>query len=367
MRDLIDELSAWWETGENVAVATVVATWNSAPRQPGSALVVGPEDSVVGSVSGGCVEGDVYSRAIAVRDGGVPVLQRYGVSDDDAFSVGLTCGGTIEIFVEQVGRETFPELGEVLADVRCGRPVAVATVIAAESHRPGRRLIVRPESVTGSLGDADLDAAVLHEARGLLAQGSSGVHRHAGDGGTTVFISSYAPRPRLIIFGAQDFAAALSRVGRELDYHVTVCDARATFATAKRFPAADEVVVEWPHRYLARTSVDERTALCVLTHDAKFDVPLLDLALRLPVGYVGALGSRQTVADRLEQLRTRGVPAAALAGLRAPIGLDLGARTPSETAISIVAEIVAAGRGGSGRPLSVLTGPIHRPVGVSQR
>ncbi|KOG87475.1 XshC-Cox1-family protein, partial [Streptomyces varsoviensis] len=177
---------------------------------------------------------------------------------------------------------------------------------------------------------------------------------------TTLLVESSVPPPRMIVFGAVDFASALVRTGKFLGYHVTVCDARPVFATRVRFPEADDIVVEWPHRYLQRTATDGRTVLCVLTHDAKFDVPLLETALRLPVAFVGAMGSRRTHEDRDRRLRDVGVTEAELSRLHSPIGLDLGARTPEETALSIAAEIVAAREGGTGRPLTGAHTPIHR-------
>jgi xanthine dehydrogenase accessory factor len=364
MRDVINELLPWWDAGSTVGMGMVVETWSSAPRQPGAAMLVGPEGTAVGSVSGGCVEGAVYELASAVRDGAQPVLQRYGVSDDDAFAVGLTCGGIIDVFVESINRATFPDLDEVADDIRAGRPVAVATVVAG-TDRLGGHLVVRPDSVSGRLGSARLDAAVRDDARGLLEQGRTAVLHYGADGerrldDISVFVSCYAPRPRMIVFGAIDFAAAVARVGAFLGYRVTVCDARATFATARRFPDADEVVVEWPHRYLAATDVDGRTVITVLTHDPKFDVPLLEVALRLPVAYVGAMGSRRTNDDRLRKLRELGLTDEELARLHAPIGLDLGARTPEETAVSIAAELIGQRWGGTGQALRLAAGPIHR-------
>ncbi len=368
MRDVIDQLSDWWDAGIEVGVATVVATWNSAPRQPGAAMILDPTGSVAGSVSGGCVEGAVYELASAVRDGALPVLQRYGVSDDDALEVGLTCGGIIDIFVERISRQSYPELGEVISDVRAGRPVAVATVVDGPDGQRGRRLVIRADSVQGSLGSGRLDDAVRDDARGLLAQGRTRVLRYGTEGerrvdDIAVFVASYAPRPRMIVFGAIDFASAVARVGSFLGYRVTVCDARPIFATAKRFPAADEVIVGWPHRYLtqasARAELDERTVICLLTHDPKFDVPLLEVALRLPLAYVGAMGSRRTHDDRLARLRELGLTEIELGRLHAPIGLDIGARTPEETAISVAAEIIAARWGGSGVQLRQAVGPIH--------
>jgi len=364
MRDVLDELLAWWRAGHTVGMGTVVGTWKSSPRQPGAAMVVGPDGAVAGSVSGGCVEGAVFELAEIARDTGVPVLQRYGVSDDDAFAVGLTCGGIIDVFVEQVGPQNFPELGAVAEDIAAGRPVAVATFVGGAADRVGRRLVVRPDSVSGGLGSRRLDDAVRDDARGLLEQGRTGTLHYGPDGerrgdDIAVFVASYAPRPRMIVFGAIDFAAAVARIGSFLGYRVTVCDARATFATAKRFPDADEVVVEWPHKYLARTEVDARTVVCVLTHDPKFDVPLLQVALRLPLAYLGAMGSRRTNADRLARLRELGMGEDELSRLHAPIGLDVGARTPEETAVSIAAEIIAIRWGGTGTQLRAADGPIH--------
>ncbi|TCC33494.1 XdhC family protein [Kribbella sindirgiensis] len=370
MRDVLDKLLAWWQAGESVAVGTVVATFDSAPRPPGAVMLVGPELEVVGSVSGGCVEGAVYQLGEEILASGEPVLQRYGVSDESAFAVGLTCGGILDIFVEKIDRTTFPELEDVAADIAEGRPVAVATVVAhPDPARLGRRLIIRPDASGGGLGSDRADDAVLDDARGLLANGRSETLEYGPDGqrrgeGMRVFVSSYAPVPRLLVFGAIDFAAAVGRLGAFLGYRVTVCDARAVFATASRFPFADEVIVDWPHRYLsgeaAAGRIDDRTVICVLTHDPKFDVPLLEVALRLPqVAYIGAMGSRRTHDDRLKRLREAGLTEAEVARLSSPIGLDLGARTPEETAVSIAAEIIAQRWGGAGQRLSAAAGPIH--------
>ena len=362
MRDVMTDLRRWWDDGATVGVGTVVRTWKSAPRQPGASMLVGPDGTAVGSVSGGCVEGAVYELGTQVRDDATPVLQRYGVSDDDAFSVGLTCGGIIDLFVEPVSKTTFPEFGGIVDDVEAGTPVAVATLI--EGEHVGARLVVRADSVSGTLGAERLDDAVRDDVRGMLAQGSTGVVRYGPQGerrldDIAVFVSSYAPKPRMIVFGAIDFAAAVARAGSFLGYRVTVCDARPTFATPRRFPDADEVIVEWPHRYLANTETDQRTVLCVLTHDPKFDVPLLEIALRMDVAYVGAMGSRRTGDDREKRLRELGLTDDELARLHAPIGLDIGARTPEETAISVAAEIVALRWGGSGQQLRRIDGPIH--------
>jgi xanthine dehydrogenase accessory factor len=371
MRDVLPELMKWWEAGDTIGVGTVVATFQSAPRPPGASMLVGPDESAVGSVSGGCVEGAVYDLAQSVVDSGVPVLQRYGVSDDDAFAVGLTCGGILDVYVEKVSQETFPELGEIAADIEAGRPVALATVIEHPDEAwLGRRLVVRPgHDPEGSLGSTRADDAVRDDAMGLLAAGHNATLTYGPDGerrgeGMRVFVWAFAPKPRLLVFGAIDFAAAVARVGAFLGYHVTVCDARPVFATNSRFPEADDVVVDWPHRYLTAEHeagrIDPRTVVTVLTHDPKFDVPLLEVALRLPeVAYVGAMGSRRTHEDRMARLREAGLGEEELDRLSSPIGLDLGARTPEETAISIAAEIIAGRWGGSGQRLGITEGRIH--------
>ena len=364
MRDILDQITKWWDSGETFGLATVVNTFRSAPRDPGAALAVSGGGEVVGSVSGGCVEGAVYELAQEVCESGQPVLQTYGISDDTAFDVGLTCGGIIELFVEPVSRERFLGLGDVAAAIRDEVPVAVATVISGPGMLGARR-IIQADTATGTLGAGDrLDGAVNDDARGMLAQGLTGV-RHYGEHGErrlddlSVFVQSFAPPPRMLVFGAIDFAAAVARAGKFLGYRVTVCDARPIFATHARFPDADEVIVNWPHRYLAKTPIDSRTVICVLTHDPKFDVPVLEVALRTPAGYIGAMGSRRTHDDRLARLREAGLTEDELARLRSPIGLDLGARTPEETAVSVAAELIQLRWGGSGQPLTDTSGRIH--------
>ena len=373
MRDILDPITKWWDTGEVFGLATVVRTFRSAPREPGAALAVSADGEVTGSVSGGCVEGAVYEVAREVCETGQPVLQTYGVSDDDAFAVGLTCGGILHIFVEPVDAVVFPEFGDVAAGIAAGEPVAVATVIEGPGRVGARRVIwatTAPNAAgrsgaSGTLGAGDrLDQAVDDDVRGMLAQGLTGVRRYGAHGerrgdDLAVFVHSFAPPPRMLVFGAIDFAAAVARAGKFLGYRVTVCDARQIFATPARFPEADEVVVDWPHRYLAGTPVDERTVICVLTHDPKFDVPLLEVALRTPAGYIGAMGSRRTHEDRLARLREAGLSTAELGRLRSPIGLDLGARTPEETAVSVAAELIQLRWGGSGQPLTATSGRIH--------
>ncbi|MEV0978894.1 XdhC/CoxI family protein [Streptomyces sp. NPDC049915] len=372
MLDIAAELQRWVEEGRDFAVATVVAVGGSAPRGPGAALAVDGEGTVIGSVSGGCVEGAVYELCVqALADGadGESVLERFGYSDEDAFAVGLTCGGVIDILVSPVrahdaGRAV---LGAALAAAGRGEPVALARVARGPAALLGHALLVRGDGTArGTLGGhPELDRTAAAQAHALLEAGRTGTVELAEDGthcpgGLTLLVESTVPPPRMIVFGAIDFAAALVRAGKFLGYHVTVCDARPVFATAARFPGADEVVVDWPHRYLQSTRTDARTVLCVLTHDPRFDVPLLTVALRMPVAFVGAMGSRRTHDDRDKRLREAGLSERELARLRSPIGLDLGARTPEETALSIAAEIVAERRGGTGLPLTATDTPIHR-------
>lgn len=429
MLDLADELHRWCAEGREFAVATVVAVTGSAPRQPGAALAVDADGTVIGSVSGGCVEGAVYELCRAALASGESVLERFGYSDEDAFAVGLTCGGVLDILVTPVRADSpdRPVLGAALAEAARGGTTALARVTSGPAHLLGRALLVGPDGgVTGTLGGTEaLDRIAGLEAAALLDVGRTGTvevgegpgegtgaaaapgdlvgadasatdgtamgggsatgagngagssdrrepapGRAGGGGGAvgsgsrcgepvTLLVESVVPAPRMIVFGAVDFAAALVGAGKFLGYHVTVCDARPVFATARRFPGADEVVVDWPHRYLDSQDLDHRAVLCVLTHDAKFDVPLLERALRLPVAYVGAMGSRRTHEARLDRLREAGVSERELGRLRSPIGLDLGARTPEETALSIAAEIVAVRRGGTGAPLTGARTPIH--------
>ncbi|MEU6946503.1 XdhC/CoxI family protein [Streptomyces sp. NPDC046316] len=398
MRHVIDQAAAWQRSGTRFAMATVVRTWGSSPHGPGASMLVSAEGRIVGSVSGGCVEAAVCATAEEVLAGAAPTLERWGVGDEDAFAVGLTCGGTIEVLIREVGADV--PLDRLAADIAAGVPVALVTAVDS-----GGCLVVGGGAATGSLGGPKADRAAILAAEGLLGRGASGLVTSgglatSGDGGLVtsrgegltssengglatggglvtsgdgagdgsdcapereLLVQSFAPRPRLLIFGAAEFARPLADLGAALGHRVTVCDARPAFAAVERFPRADDVVVERPDRWFRTHEhlVDAATAVCVLTHDARFDVPVLALALRSRAGYVGAMGSRRTHEDRLERLRVAGTPEAELARLRSPIGLDLGGRGAEETALSIIAEIVAVRRGGTARPLTLRTGPIH--------
>jgi xanthine dehydrogenase accessory factor len=369
MRDILDDLRAWYEDGTPVGLATVIDTRHSAPRDPGAAMAVDANGEVVGSVSGGCVEGAVFEEAQQVLSSGAPKKLSYGISDEQAFSVGLTCGGEIDLFVERLDSEHVPFFEEVASAISAEEPVAVATVVEG-SDEVGAKLAVWRDHAEGSLGSAGLDAAVAEDARGMLAQGVSGTRHYGVDGRrqaqeVAVFVATFAPPARLLVFGAIDFAKAVAGVGKFLGYHVTVCDARAIFATEQRFPDADEVVVSWPHRYLEKAKIDSRTVICVLTHDPKFDVPALQLALRSEAAFVGAMGSRRTHEDRVQRLKEAGVTNEELARLRSPIGLDVGARTPEEVAVAVAAEIIQQRWGGSCRPLTETGGRVHEPARVA--
>ena len=331
MRDVLETLERWAEAGTRVATATVVATERSAPREPGAVLAVDADGNVVGSVTGGCVEPAVYGEAREVLAGEGPRLKTYGIADEEAFEVGLPCGGTVHIFVDALE----PALVAPLADaVRNERPIALETRISGEEI--GAKRLVGPD-------DGGPAAELLARAETGIVETPEG----------QLFVSSFAPRPNMYVFGAVDHAAALATIGRFLGFRVTVCDARAKFVTPDRFPDVDELVVEWPDRFLAGAPVDERTAICVLTHDHKFDVPVLKVALQTSAGYIGAMGSRRTNEDRSERLRAEGVGESELERIHAPIGLKIGSRSPEEVAVAIAAQIVQVLR--SPRPQEALT------------
>jgi xanthine dehydrogenase accessory factor len=368
MLDIAAELDRWIREGRDVAVATVIAVSGSAPRPIGAALAVDGEGTVIGSVSGGCVEGAVVELCAEALQDGKTLVQRFGYSDEDAFAVGLSCGGIIDILITPVRTDSpsRPVYAGACSAAAARSPSALVRVTDGPDDLLGRALLVRPDGPDeGTLGGPlELDRTAAREAAAMLHAGRTGTVNIGEEGSrcgrpVSLLVECSIPAPRMIIFGAIDFAAALARAGKLLGYRVTVCDARPVFTTRERFPEADEVVVDWPHRYLAATETDSRTVLCVLTHDAKFDIPLLTHALTLPVAFVGAMGSRRTHHGRQRLLRDAGVTDEEIARLHSPIGLDLGARTPEETALSIAAEIVATRYGGSGLPLNAMRTPIH--------
>lgn len=356
MRTMLEQLVLLAGRGP-VALARIVDATGPGPRELGAAMVV-TDSEVFGSLSGGCVEAAVVESARAVLVSGHAVSDRFGYAEADGFAVGLTCGGEIEVFVERVDSTRLPALVAVRAAIEAGEPVSLATTLDAA---PDWKLL-RP-------GDAEPWRGVDRDARALLTAGRSGLV--GSDECETVqaprprvFVQTFAAPARMILAGANDFVRALARTGRQLGYRITVVDARETFATPARFPSAHEVVVDWPHRYLAAEHVagriDHRTVVCVLTHDTKFDVPMLMAALAIEeIAFIGALGSRRTHHERTERLRAAGITNVQLSRLKSPLGLDLNAHTPDETAISIAAQILAERGGASARPLATTDGPIH--------
>jgi xanthine dehydrogenase accessory factor len=322
VREILPTLETWTAEGRRIAVATLVERQGSAPRDAGASLALSAGE-IAGSVTGGCVEPAVIQEAEAVLARGGARVRTYGIADDEAFEVGLSCGGTVAIAVYELDNRLVRPLADAVA---ADQPIAM-TVRVDGADIGAQRLVV-----AGDDGD-DLAAA----AGRLLAAGESAIVEAQGG---PAFVASFAPRPAMYVFGAIDHAGALARVGKILGYRVTVCDARAAFVTRERFPDADELVVDWPDRFLRTAPVDERTAICVLTHDHKFDVPALVAALETDAGYIGAMGSRKTTAEREERLRAAGVGDAGLARIHAPIGLPIGARTPEAVAVAIAAQIV---------------------------
>ena len=373
MRDDITTLLGWQREGGPFALATVIDTSRSAPRPAGATLAVHPDGRIAGNVSGGCVEPAVVGLCREVLADGRARRVRFGYSDDEAFAIGLTCGGDVEVLVRRVEAGTL-DIEPLAAALAADRPVSLLTVVESEVDigLVGSSLVVTEDAAYGDIAGTDLGHVLTLEGRATLGTGGVDLRRLGTRGerledAVTVLFESFVDRPRLIVLGAIDYAAAVASIGRFLGHHVTVCDARAAFATRERFPDADEVVVDWPHRYLAGTELDARSAICVLTHDPKFDVPALLEALRGPAGYIGVMGSRRTHEDRLHRLRAAGATERDLARLHSPIGLDLGGRSPQETAIAIAAEIVMVRNGATGLPLHTRSGPIHpEPPGPAQ-
>ena len=336
------------------AVATLVAVEGSAPRDPGAAMAIAPGGAVTGSISGGCVEAAIVQEAERLFAGATPRLFTYGIDGAAGESVGLICGGRLTVLLVR------PDPQFVRAVARRGMPLAFAQ--RTDAAGIGHALAIYEHDYEGTLGRRSLDAATAREIRG--SAGPAATVRRCGDDGephgeVTVFIERVLSRPELYVFGAIDFAAAMTRFGVLLGYRVTVCDARSAFAQAERFPDADAVICAWPDEFLQQASIDERTAIVALTHDEKFDLPLLLAALRTRAGYIGAMGSRATTERRLNQLRDAGIDEAAIARIHAPIGLDIGASTPEETALAIAAEIVAHRHGRSGGSLRDGHGPVR--------
>ncbi len=347
MRDVLAELDRWQADGEEIAVATLVSAWGSAPRAPGARFAVTRSGRVAGSISGGCVEGDVYERAMETLGDGRPRLLEYGISDELAFGVGLSCGGRIEAFVEPFRAD---DAWVAARDaIRERRACTYVTALSPE-RIAGRHLALLPgRPSAGDIG-ADLGVDVTSHAMTLARDERVETATVASpDGEARVLLEGFAPPPRLIIVGATHLAVALATQAKALGYAVTVIDARRIFATAERFPDADEIIPGWPDDAMAGMQIDAFSYVVVVTHDAKFDVPALDAALRSDARYIGLLGSRGTIESRKARLRELGFGEQALARIHAPIGLDLGGRSPEEIALAIAAEMTMARYGTTSR------------------
>jgi xanthine dehydrogenase accessory factor len=353
MRDVLEAVRTWTGEGRSVALGTVVGVKRSAPRPPGAKMAVASSGELHGAVSGGCVEGAVVQVAEEVLRGGSPRLLRFGIADEEAWEVGLPCGGEIDVWVEEYGsaeQEAFAALAE--AD---GRGALVTDV------ETGRRMLFSEDGgEVGSLGSVERDALARVHADDLMWAERSELR----DG---LFVDATFPAPRLIVFGAIDFAAQLCTLARTSGWRPFVVDPRTRFATAERFPDAVEVVAAWPEQAFEQLGgIDRATSIAVLTHDPKLDDAALTIALRSPAAYVGAMGSRRAQEKRRERLLAQGMTEEELARLSAPVGLDLGAITPEETALSIMAEVVAVRRGHAGGRLREARGRIHEVTGLSE-
>lgn len=385
MREIADELQVLLAQQQPFATAIIARTWRSSPRPLGTFMAVTGDGAAIGSLSGGCIEGAVYETSLQTIDEGGSVSTHYGVSGEDALRVGLTCGGEIDVTISRVDPAN-PSQAEPLRVVRQALDEQRAVVfIQRVDTRPGGAgdagtgdqglpdeglgrwvAYTGGDSLVGSLGSSAVDERALAIARARL--GIDGQYLDETAAAEELLVCSWAPSPRLIVFGAIDFARAVVKLGKFLDYRVTVCDARPVFATAQRFPEADELVVKWPHRWLAAEveagRIAPSTVILVLTHDPKFDIPALQIALRCGAEFVGALGSRKTTRDREAALREAGMTDEELSRLHAPVGLDISAETPEETAVSIMGQVIAARSGAPGGSLVGGDESIHRhPMG----
>lgn len=355
--------AGWLRDGRRVVNATLVERIGSAPLDPGAQMLVDDRGSIEGSVTGGCVEAALMEEAQRILGGEAARVVTYGVSDEEAAGVGLMCGGTVRVFVHEQGPEALAALDAVARAREAGEPVALATLL--DGGGAGTKMAILADGAIGSLGVTDLlDHSVERDAHGQLDEGMSRVRRYGAGGEVmgselAVYIQAFSTQPRMVIFGAIDFSAEMAKLASEVGYRVTICDARAPFANSPRFSQAAEVVVDWPDRYMEGQELGPRDVVLIFTHDAKFDEPALISTLATGAGYVGALGSRRTQARRIERLREAGLDEQSIGRIHAPCGLDVGARTPGETAVSILAEVIAVRTGRSGESLGHTSGPIH--------
>ena len=364
MRELLETLEAWRRDGTAVGRAVVVRTFGSAPRPEGAVLLYGSDGRIAGSVSGGCVEGAAAEEIDRARATGNARVIRYGISDEEAWDVGLACGGTIDVLVEPAVPAAVVEAAAAALEPG-GHGSAVVTQFPGDAppsdagpHEPGDGAPPQPPLIVhddgrleGTLGAPALDAALVDAGREALRRGTG---RTIDLAGRSYFVEAFPVRPRLVVVGAVEVARSLVRLAGELGYETVVVDGRASFASSERFPSVDRLVVGWPDEVADEIGLNANDAVAILAHDVKFDEPAIVEALRRGCRYVGAVGSRKTQADRRARLKAAGIDDAALTELHGPIGLDLGGRSPAETALAILSEIVAERFGGTGRPMREL-------------
>jgi xanthine dehydrogenase accessory factor len=358
-------VAEWIKSERRVAAGLLVAVDGSAPLKVGASMYIDADGAIEGNITGGCVEGAVVEEGLRILSGGGgPRLVTYGISDELAGTVGLMCGGTVHVFIHELAGESRAAALRGLEALVCDRPSAVATLL--DGPRAGAKLYVDAEDRVGSLGGPDLlDINVEREARGLLAHGRT-MLRHFGEDGTTlgtglrVHVTAHADPPRMVIIGAIDFSASLAGIASSMGYRVTIADPRRAFLESGRFSAHAETLSEWPQDVLARMTLNSRDAILVFSHDPKLDTPAVLAACATGAGYIGALGSRKTTRDRQARLREAGATDADLSRIFAPAGLDIGAATVEETAIAVLAEIIAHRSGRTGDSLRDSSGPIRR-------
>jgi xanthine dehydrogenase accessory factor len=356
--DVSEAIELWSEDGHRVAVATVVETKRSAPQPIGTKMAVQEGGQVVGAVSGGCVEGAVVEIAEEILAGGEPRLTEYGIADEEAWEVGLPCGGEISIWVESYAADGLQR--SFTERTRNGGRAAIVTALRGTPEVGAKLLVDVDEQPIGTLGDAQLDAVAVALAEAAMWSEQRGLHEHEG---ALLFVDVAAPPARLVIVGAVDFAAQLAALAKLTGWRPFVIDPRSRFATPERFPAAERVIAAWPEEAFAELEeIDRSTAIAVLTHDPKLDDAALISALRSPAGYIGAMGSRRAQDRRRERLLAAGLDSAVLDRIAAPIGLDLGASSAAETALSIMGEIIATRNGRDGGRLADRRGSIHGEV-----
>lgn len=338
MKEVIDDINRWQAEKQTIALATVVQTWGSAPRKAGAKMALTPDGAISGSVSGGCVEGAVFEEGTAVLQTNKPKLLHYGVADETAWDVGLACGGTIEVFVEPLDTAVYNFIHTLIQNDEAGASI---TVIRGPEALLGRKLAVsRAEKRLGTLGSAELDAQAV-AAEGPLVH----PQRVQLSEDVEVFIDTVRPAPTLIMVGGVHIAVALTSYAKTLGYRTLVIDPRRAFGSDERFPHVDQLIQAWPDKAFEEVKITPETAVALLTHDPKIDDPALKIILKARPFYIGALGSNKTHAKRVERLRGYGFDDAEIALIHAPIGLNIGARTPEEIALAIMAEIVQARSG----------------------